>query len=310
MKKNWIKTIYHKAIVWTYTIGFADYSDSLVLDPDFKPNVHWIKGIPFGHWYADPFIVSETDDSLIVFVEDYTFKRDKGQISKITVDKKSFRITQIDTVLKLDTHLSFPVPFSYEGKSERIYFYPENCKSGQLALYKYDQQDSSFCRTLCPIPVADAVVFEANGRKLIAGTVPPDDNGKKLLIFPYFEDDCPADVRPLQTVTFADNSARNAGMPFRIGDTLYRPAQNSNRRYGECVVIQRMDINDDNQISFQEIKRIYSPSHRYNLTFHTFNVYKDKYVVVDASGYRYGIIGQFLEWIPKTVKSVLKKNNR
>lgn len=303
---NRIKSLYHKAIAWTYTIGFVDYSESLVLDPDVMPDVHWVKGIPNGHWYADPFILSETEDSLIVLVEDYAFKGDKGQISKIKVDKRTFRITEIDTVLKLGTHLSFPAILYMDDESGKIFFYPENCKSGRLDLYEYDQHHSMFSRTLCPYPIADAVVFNVNDTKVIAGTLFPNDNGKELLIFPYFEDECPRDVKPLQTVKFSDNSARNAGMPFLIGNTLYRPAQNSNHRYGECVVIQRLDVNVGNQICFQEIKRIYSPSRRYSLTFHTFNVYKDKYVVVDASGYRFGLFGAFLEWFSNSVKKLMK----
>lgn len=302
---NYIKILYRKAVAWTYTIGFVDYSDSLVLDPDYTPNVHWIKGIPLGHWYADPFIVDETEDSLIVFVEDYTFRRDKGQISKIRVDKSSYRVIEISTVLRLDTHLSFPAIYGSVKESGEMLFFPENCKSGKLGLYSYDQHTSAYVRTICPYPIADATVLDLKGQKVITGTLYPNDNGNKLLIFPFFENECPAEVKPLQTVSFSDNSARNAGQPFRIGDDLYRPAQNSNHRYGECVVIQRVDVDSDNRFRFHEVKRIYSPSRRYDLTFHTFNVYKDKYVAVDASGYRFGLIGRFLKWLSKTMKKCM-----
>lgn len=300
--RNFIKTIYRRATAWTYTIGIAEYSEALVTDSSVAPKVHWVKGIPVGHWYADPFIYSETEDSFIIFVEDYAFKGDKGQISKIKVDKKSFRIKEIETVLRLSTHLSFPAYFDGDDESGKTYIYPENCKSGKLNLYEYDQHNSVLSRTLCPYPVADAAIFEVNGKKFISGTLPPNDNGRELYVFPYFEDECPAEVQPLQTIKFADRSARNAGIPFRIGDNLYRPAQNSNHLYGECVVIQRMDVDADNQISFEEVKRIYSPSRRHGLTFHTFNVFKEKYVIVDASGYRFWLIGSLLTWLSKLIK--------
>lgn len=290
-----IKQLYNALIAWRYTIGFADYSDSIVSDNGFFPVVHWLKGAPRKRWFADPFILSVSDNDIEVLVEDYSYKEKKANISILTVDRLSFKLKRISSILSLPDHLSFP---AYYKEGDSIYIYPENCRSGQLSLYKFDAESKQLVDKTVVLhqPIADAIITDIYGKQVITGTLYPDDNGKSLYIYP-FDTLEHSTTLPLQLVRFPDNTARNAGQYFYVGQQLYRPAQCCNKRYGECLVFQRINESKEGTITFEEIKRVYSPNKRYNLSFHTFNVFHKEIVVVDASGYRFRLIGRFLESI-------------
>ena len=289
MREN-LKQLYNRLISWRYSIGFADYSDDIVLDKAYFPKVHWIKGVPKDRWFADPFILSVSDKEIRVLVENYSYKERKANISIISVDRNSYRLKSVSPLLVLSDHLSFPAYFIHDNK---LFIYPENCRSGKLKLYEFDANTLSLNKETVILlrPIADAVLADIYGKKAILGTLYPKDNGKDLYIFSYND----PESDPIQLVSFSDNTARNAGQYFYVGQQLYRPAQCSNLRYGECLVFQKIDMTESGQITFIEIKRVYSPSKRFNLSFHTFNVFEKSIVVVDASGYRYRFIGRFLE---------------
>lgn len=292
-----LKHLYNKLISWRYSIGFAIYSDEIVLDKTFFPKVHWIKGVPCDRWFADPFILSVSPQEIKVLVENYSYKEKKANISIISVDRNSYRLKSISPLLVLSDHLSFPAYFIQDGK---LFIYPENCRSGQLKLYQFDADTLSLQSETIILkkPIADAVLADIYGKTMLLGTLYPKDNGKELFIFSNND----PDSDPLQVISFSDNTARNAGQFFYIGEQLYRPAQCSNNRYGECLAFQKIDVNESGQISFNEIKRVYSPSRRFNLSFHTFNVFKKSIVVVDASGYRFRFLGRLLESLRRFVK--------
>jgi hypothetical protein len=285
-----LKQLYNRLISWRYSIGFADYSDDIVLDKAYFPRVHWIKGVPNDRWFADPFILSVYDKEIKVLVENYSYKERKANISIICVDRNSYRLKTITPLLVLSNHLSFPAYFIQDGK---LFLYPENCRSGQLKLYQFDLDTLSLERetVILKKAISDAVLAEIYGKKVIVGTLYPKDNGKDLYIFSYND----PESDPVQIISFNDNTARNAGQPFYVGEQLFRPAQCSNNRYGECLVFQKIDMTNTGQLSFNEIKRVHSPSRRFNLSFHTFNIFEKNIVVVDASGYRFRFIGRFLE---------------
>ena len=295
MIRRTLKEAYNKLISWRYSIGFAQYSDSAVMDPSFFPKIHWIKGVPRGRWFADPFILSMSENEIEVLVEDYSYKENKAHISIIKVDRVSFKFKNSSTLLELSSHLSFPAFFK---QGRKLFIYPEQCRSGRLIVYEFDIDTHSLINqtVLLKQPIADAIIADVYGRTVITGTLYPNDNSNVLYIYPfdYYSVD-ESDSRPIEIVRFQDNTARNAGQYFYIGKQLFRPAQCTNTRYGECLVFQKISRTDSGDTSFEEVKRIYSPSSRYNLSFHTFNIYERKLVVVDASGYRFRIIGHCLE---------------
>ena len=292
-----LKKIYQHLIAWRYIIGFADYSDAIVLEKSFFPSIHWLKGVPKERWFADPFILSVSEKEIEVLVENYSYSDKKAKISIISVDKATYHLTHIFDILTLSDHLSFP---AYFREKDRVFIYPEKCKSGCLTLFEFDSVTRVLQKqtVILQQPIADAVIATINGSSVIMGTLYPNDNGNTLYIYPFNRSTPDPFTYPLQIVHLPDNTARNAGLLFSsFNKVMIRPAQCCNKRYGECLVLQRVVQKGQHTLAFEEIKRVYSPSKRYNLSFHTFNVFQNRLITVDAAGYRYRLIGHILESI-------------
>jgi len=283
--KNW----YLNFTQFKWTIGIAEFEPTVILDPKSKLKIHWVKHKCKDSWFADPFILKETEGSIHILVEEFFYSNNKGRISLLVVNRNKWVLEQIIPVIELDTHLSFP---AYYRKGGKVYIYPESTKSGKLTLYEYDEKEgyAVAVKVICNRPLADAIIYDLDGNKVVLATTSPGDNGKVLDIYPYQDN---PNVDPERRCYFKTNVARNAGLPFMVGNRVIRPAQDCTRSYGSCVVLQEMIV-DNGKIEFNEIKRIYSPLFNYHEAFHTFNVFENRLVAVDAEGFRYGLLAQII----------------
>lgn len=295
-----IKDAYLNYTSFRWTVGIADYNEKAILTPGSKLNVHWVKHSIKDSWFADPFILSETEDLIFLLVEQVFYSNNKGIISKLKIGKRDWKLLSIEPVIEISTHLSFPVYFRENGK---VYIYPESTKSGKLTLYEYDEfiGKAQPIRDLSLSPLADAVIWQIGDRKVIFATKAPNDNGRVLEIHPYYERISPENDEPIERLSFPERIARNAGIPFEIDGRLFRPAQNCTRRYGECVIIQEVSQTEEG-LQFKEVNRFYSPLRSHKVAFHTFNVFENKYIAVDAEGMRYGSVARLLHMFREKVR--------
>lgn len=284
-----LKDWYIRYTEFKWTVGVAEYNPDTILDINKKLNIHWIKGAPKSSWFADPFILSETDEHVCLLVEEYLYASKKGRISKLVVNRHTWKLERIIPVIDISTHLSFPAYYRENGK---VYIYPESTNSGKLTLYEYDERDGSAVpvKVLSNFPLADAVIWNFGTKDYILATTSPKDNGKILDFYPYREGPNANAEKHYQFNTYM---ARNAGMPFTINGRSIRPAQDCTGHYGSCVVLQEI-IEDNENISFKDIRRFRSPLFLHHEGFHTFNVFENKFASVDALGFRFGIIAQII----------------
>ena len=92
-----------------YIIGYGSIEDIDVYANRKPHNVNWIKYNNYKiDWFADPYILSETETSIDFLVEEWIEKEHKGRLVKISYDKKKRNILDKRIILDLDTHLSFP----------------------------------------------------------------------------------------------------------------------------------------------------------------------------------------------------------
>ena len=266
-----------------WIIGIADFEPGFVLSPGKKLKVHWIRNHFKDRWFADPFILSETDNQINVLVEEYFYASKKGRISLLAISRISWTIEKITPLIETPTHLSFPAYFRENGK---VYIYPESIKSGKLTLYEFNEDKGTVSpvRILSSSPLADAAIWNSPGEKFILATTAPLDNGKVLDFYPWGET---PSAKPKISFTFNTYIARNAGLPFLVSGRWIRPAQDCSRGYGSCVVLQEI-LKQDKAYNFKEIKRLHPPLFMYQEAFHTFNVFEDKLVAVDSEGFRNG----------------------
>ena len=295
--RNKIKDWYVHFTQLRWTVGVADFDPDTILDPKRKLKIHWVKHNNKGSWFADPFILDVTDDFIFILVEEFVYSCNKGRISKLKINRHTWQLEQIVPIIEQRTHISFPAYYKEKGK---VYIYPENTLSGKLSLYEYDPDSGvvSKMKDIIDVPLADAVLFKLSGRDVIMATTAPNDSGKKLDFYPcssYSVTGAP------DSVYFETKVARNAGFPFKVHGHIIRPAQDCSHYYGSCVVLQDM-VEEKGKICFKEIRRMRSPLLSYSHAFHTFNVFEDKYIAVDAEGFRHGFLAQFLFFIRESLK--------
>lgn len=294
MVKLLIKRIYKYCVKHKWEIGFLENTVEDILDGQ-KPKVWWVKHCYRDRWFADPFILSEDQETITLLVEEYYDPIELGRIAKLVIDKKSHKIVSNSLVLQLDTHLSFPAILRKNGK---IYIYPENFNSGKLLIYEY-LLDSNTCQLVdvfCDAPLTDAIYRNIEGCDYIFSTDGKDPNGKMLGIYSKNEN---GQFMLTANVNFSENIARMAGDFFTLESNLYRPAQESNTTYGHSISIQKVSI-DEGCFLMKEVVRIPSPHKIHKLGFHTFNKYGET-VVVDVKGFRRPVLGNICYFLKHLV---------
>ena len=295
-----IELLLEKVKATRYNIGFVDGSLQSVLDGK-EVKVNWLKHSYKDRWFADPFILDVTEDDIIVLVEEWYDPINRGRISKLIIDRKSYKLKTLKVMIDEGFHMSFP---AITRKADGIYIQPECGLTRGLVEYKYDETSDSFLvgRIISELPLADSVRTNLFGTDLMFSTKLPDANGKELGIYEW--DNTMRQYKIKNYYYFDDNISRMAGNFFRYNNKIYRPAQVCIKSYGDAVSLQEVTL-DDKGWDFEEIRRIYSPHPDYDLGFHTFNTYKDV-IVVDALGYRKPVLTRIL----RTIKNIIKTNKQ
>ena len=259
-----------------WTLGFIDQPLSDIVQ-GHSYDVHYVKGMPKDRWFADPFILDYDNQVVKVLVEEFSYGIRRGRIARLTIERNSYRLKDYKIILDLSTHLSFPFILRKNGK---VYICPENSESGAWHMYEYDitNDELTRLRTIINEPLTDAIVCNVFGESLIFSTHLPSQNGNVLSI--YNEEG-----ELVQEVQLNSDVARNAGDWFKVGENVYRPAQDCNGAYGKAVIIQEAIRDNDGSFKFNEIRRIESTHPKYSTGCHTLNSYKDL-IVVDVHGWR------------------------
>ena len=278
-----------------YNIGFVENTLQEVISGE-PIKINWMIHNYKDRWFADPFILEVTKEHYIVLVEEWFDPIGRGRISKLIVNRNDYKLKDIKTILELDSHLSFPF---IQRTREGIYIIPENSATGNLSRYKYDPKTDiiSLDNIICHDCLTDSVPFVYNGKEFMFSTKLPDANGKGLGIYKKKND---GTYSQYDTYHFEENISRMAGDVFMFEGILYRPAQVCIKSYGDAVSIQKI-ICKESTFLFKELRRIYSPSHKYDLGFHTFNVFQN-HIVVDGLGYRNLFISHLLRKIWHIIK--------
>ena len=284
---------YKLATLNRYTIGFMEFSEELVKENGNIPEVHWIRDDYKKGWFADPFILRMTDDEIIVLVEEFVYKLKRGIISQLTINRKDYSIKEVKPIINTGYHLSFP---AYYRKNGKVYIYPEQGARGGTWLYEYDEStcQANELRVINPNDTVDTIILEMpDSRKVLTCTTAPDYCGNTLDVYQFHEENCPKELKPIIKIDSPHKTARNAGLFFRVKGKIYRPAQYCENEYGEATELQEV-IFHDSSFMLQPVKRIYSPSKDYPDAFHTFNVFENKWVVVDGRRRRFPLLAKLL----------------
>lgn len=254
-------------------------------------------------WFADPFILDVTEDNIVLLVEEYTYTLKRGRIAKLTIDRKTMKITEIRIILDLPTHLSFPAILRYNND---VYIYPENNESGALKAYKYNYADESlqFVSSLVDAPLTDAILVTDFSEPYIFSTIMTDSRGNGSTVYVYKSDSVLGKYEMTGKVELPEEIARSAGALFSLDNRIIRPAQLFvGGRYGAGLSFQEVSYSEGS-FNINEVSRILPPKDYTGM--HTFNMYKGL-AVVDCSAKNHPFLGPKVKYLMDVARRLFKK---
>lgn len=296
-----IKDKYHLFLDENYNIGFIDnFTPEQLIEKAGLNRISWLKHPYRDRFFADPFILSVTDSTIDVLVEELRFDEHKGFISHLVVDRKTKKLLSRNELLNIDTHLSYPAIIKLGND---VFVYPENCEGGALNVYQYERTHPErlvYKKTLIHEPVVDSTIIEINNSYYLLATRSPDTQSDLHL---YKSDNYIGEYSYLGRVV-EGYRARPAGNLFCVNKRLFRPSQNCERTYGASIDIMEVDLSES-KYSEKCLFSILPSSFKYNLGIHTIN-FSEELCVVDGYGYLYPIWGRLRKMVIKII-NVLNK---
>lgn len=281
-----LKYIKEKLLHYSWDLAFGQYSDDIIKNGLSSSNIKVIKNPYKNKWFADPFILEETESSLVLLVEEFDYKINRGRIAKLTINKRLQIIENCKIILDFPTHLSFPALYRIEGD---IWVHPENSQSGASYIYKYDSEHESFVERKLVInkPLADAIIIKSGECYLMYGTEDPNPNNDELHI--YQADTFTGPYVEVAIEKLYSNFARMAGGIIQYNGKNIRPAQDCNGAYGRAVLF----VNENKVIG-----KIIPHSIKY-AGVHTFNT-NGKTYIIDLKRYDF----PYLYWLKEKIKKI------
>jgi len=221
-----------------WSIGIVDRPIETFLDPEERRVVRWLPRRP-GTYAADPFGVPR-DGTLHVFFEEFDQRRGRGQISHLAIAPDG-QIQPPETVLDPGCHTSYPFLLEAHGETWLI---PETADAKEVRLYRaldFPRRWEVERVLLRGVPVSDPTIVEHDGYWWLFGTSRGRGVDYALRVWHAPALTGPWQLHALDPVKTDVRSSRPGGTPFRHAGHLYRPAQNSARRYGGRVTINRIE---------------------------------------------------------------------
>jgi len=226
-------------------------------------------------WFADPFILDVTDKEIYVLVEEMPHDN-KGRISKLTINRAKWEITNKEVILEEPWHLSFPFIIR-EG--EKIYVAPESAYGKAWYLYELVTDSKGKDKLIRVKKLCDDVVWDS----IIA------NYWDEPIMLTAAQDDFHLDIYkidkendlfvPSESIVSDKQNMRMAGDLFVVDNQIYCPSQNSKLgSYGEAVEIKTISHTTQGW-ELNTITKLYSPKGVLNDGIHTLNSYKGLVVV-------------------------------
>lgn len=287
-----------------YCVGYR-YSDVVFWDEDksvfklLKPTVRY--------WYADP-IPCKINDEIYVFMEQFDRLKRIGRIAAAKVDHKG-KLSKPVTVIKEETHLSFPMIIPYK---QEYYMIPEASETGSIVIYK--MQDSPFhWKHYYKLDVKERIVDIAfdvindDTIQLFTGII-EDQNSllvkRKIYQLHHLEDRNKISFDEGYEDETGDLAVRNGGNIYldEKNNKKYRIVQESTSSdYGMYILrneINRMnlDIIDEETINKKTVEnldvKLSNLSYR-KIGIHTYGICSDSFEVIDIAVTKFSLYPLF-----------------
>lgn len=266
-----------KFYLGVWNVGIIERkAEELMQSDNNNLTIRWMKHSYRDRFFADPFLYDADKENYYLLVEEYPFWTNIGFISLLTVNRETMQIKKKEKLITSSYHLSYPFP--YKG-----FVIPECYTSNKCVGYRVVDGKITSIKEFAQFGLIDQTFLEYDGYEWVFAT----DKDNPLAGLKIFyrkrgtEDWIPHKKNPVsQDIT----TARPGGHFFMIGDSIYRPVQDSERLYGHQIHIMRVDLLNTEDYRETIVKTFSSENNPpFSMGFHTFNV-EDGFIVVD--GYR------------------------
>jgi hypothetical protein len=210
-----------------------------VLDENRSDGFRRLSQAPNGY-RADPFVF-EHGGRVYLFFEEFDYARGRGHISVGVLDRDG-RLGPTLPCLVPDYHVSYPGVFEHDGS---IYMIPETVSRRRISLYRADDFPTSWrpVRDLISgIRAVDPTAYFDGERWWLFASVYERGAPAGDELFVWWAESLTGEWAPHRAnpVVSDVRCARPAGMLYRSGDDLIRPAQDGSRGYGSGMTLRRI----------------------------------------------------------------------
>lgn len=238
---------------------------------------------PYDRFWADPFLVRH-NEQYYVFIEEVLGSRKKGHIACFTIDPEG-RCTQPQTVLEKPYHMSYPFVFQYNNE---YYMVPETAENRSIELYRcveFPAKWEQVSTIMNNVYAYDSTLLFREDKWWLFACM-KDCEGMSACdeLFLFYTEDLfsgcwiPHKLNPIVSDVRA---ARSAGKIFEHNGNLYRPSQNSAKRYGYGMKINHIKKLTVDEYEEECVEEVNPRWHRDVLSVHTLN-FLDHLTVIDA----------------------------
>lgn len=241
--------------------GLAKISSGNIMEqPEYRvdaDSAQWLGTKHKDRYWADSFALEE-NEKLLLFFENYDYKKRKAVISGCRYNKKDHSFGNIIESLAEDWHLSYPFVFRHD---DEIYCIPESLANGSVELYQLNPETLKLThvRTLIEgLEAADGTLVNHMNRWYFFFT-PAHATNTALNIYHADSLEGPFVPHVLNSLKSDVRNARPAGPLFSLEGKLYRPAQDSSLTYGGRVIINEVKILTEGEFLEEPVSVVLPP---------------------------------------------------
>jgi len=295
--RKYLKKLYYQK--WIIGICRENLPD-IIRNKKFDPDINWLFKNSSNKIYGDPFFIRSEDGKTEIIMEVLRFEGDYGRLALIVLDEE-FRLSNYKMLLDTKSHLSYPFVFKENG---RYFIFPESSKNGRLSCYEYDPVSGRliFLQDILEFPMLDSTIIQKNGKYWIFGVLNDGKAGYEEHV--YYSNNLlgPYMSHPANPVKRGLDGTRPAGSFIEVDGTIYRPAQNCQKEYGDSITIYEVSELTETKVTEEPYMNIElnrrNKHNRGMYKIHTIN-YMDNLIVVDGKNWTFSPLHQLVNYLSK-----------
>ncbi len=212
------------------TMPLEEFTRTRTLAPET-----WIEVPAWQGFIADPFCWPGHEDE--VLCEQFSHATGRGSIAILRLPDGANSLSPLN--FATTTHLSYP--FTYVD-GERVVCLPEMAAQRRQTIYSLlrNRLPEPLCVVADQVAMADPTLFQHEGRYWIAYNDTDLGMHENLCLCYADRLEGPWTPHAHNPVKIDIRSSRPGGTPFRIGNRLFRPAQDCSRSYGCALTINEV----------------------------------------------------------------------